>query len=213
MPSVEVCGDDLISISVATPADARAMAEFVRATGDWLEVVQGIESVVVQIDAVRNDVATAIAALEEEISGDIPPPVMPDAVLEIPVVYGGDDGPDLDDVCAAAGLDHDAFIALHSGSTYEVELVGFTPGFVYIGGLDERLKIPRRDEPRQSVPAGSVAIADGRTGIYALKSPGGWSIVGRTSYTLFDVDAAEPFPVRAGMRVRFVPVDAAGDPV
>ena len=82
-------------------------------------------------------------------------------------------------------------------------MVGFTPGFAFIGGLDERLRVPRRKEPRQCVPAGSVGIADERTGLYALASPGGWTLIGRTAYPLFDATAEQPFALSPGMRVRF----------
>ena len=88
-------------------------------------------------------------------------------------------------------------------------MVGFTPGFAFVGGLEECFHIPRRTEPRQRVAAGSVGIADGRTGLYALASPGGWNIIGRTPYPLFDPGAGDPFALKAGMRVRFVAIDAA----
>ena len=82
-------------------------------------------------------------------------------------------------------------------------MVGFTPGFTFIGGLDEKLRVPRREQPRQRVPAGSVGIADGRTGLYAMASPGGWTLIGRTDHKLFDATAAQPFALEPGMRVRF----------
>ena len=103
----------------------------------------------------------------------------------------------------------DEFIALHTGSEYTVEMLGFTPGFAFIGGLDERLRVPRRKEPRLRVDAGSVGIADGRTGLYAMASPGGWTLVGRTPLRLFDAKAEEPFALRAGTRIRFKPIEAS----
>jgi len=106
-------------------------------------------------------------------------------------------------------LSANELIALHTGQEYRVDLVGFTPGFVYIGGLDDVLHVPRRRQPRQHVEAGSVGIADGRTGLYALSGPGGWPLIGRTTFKLFDPRAAEPFPIRAGMRIRFVSISAA----
>ena len=89
-----------------------------------------------------------------------------------------------------------------------MDMIGFTPGFAFIGGLDECFRVPRRKEPRQRVAAGSVGIADGRTGLYAMASPGGWNIIGRTPHQLFDATAEDPFVLRAGMQVRFKAIDA-----
>ncbi len=207
--TVEFCGDDMLSIVVARPADAQALAESLRSSGDWIEVVPGIESVVVQFDATVSTIEAANEHVGELLARGIPPLESPDVLLEIPVVYGGDFGPDFDDVCMQSGLSAEELIALHTSSEYRVDLIGFTPGFVYVGGLDDKLSVPRRKEPRQHVPAGSVGIADGRTGLYALPGPGGWPLIGRTTFKLFDSAADEPFPVRAGMRIRFMAVGAA----
>ena len=102
----------------------------------------------------------------------------------------------------------DDVVALHTGCEYTVDMVGFTPGFAFIGGLDERLHVPRRKEPRQRVEAGSVGIADGRTGLYAMASPGGWTLIGRTPCKLFDPRVEPPFVLGAGMRVRFKAISA-----
>ncbi len=200
--------DDLLSLSADSPADAQALAALLRQKRAWLEVVAGIDSVVVRFDAAVVDAATARGQIEETLSDGVPPLKIDDELLEIPVVYGGDYGPDLDDLCHELGFSRDQFIALHSGSEYRVDMIGFTPGFAFIGGLDERLGVPRRQQPRQRVEAGSIGIADGRTGIYAVASPGGWTLVGRTPSVLFDAQAAEPFRIRAGMRIRFRPVEA-----
>lgn len=202
------CGDDLLSLAVASPPDAQALSAHLRATGAWLEVVAGIDSVVVRFDAVALDAGAVRQQIETIVAGGIPALPESDVLLEIPVVYGGEYGPDFDELCRDLGLSRDEFIALHTGSDYLVDMVGFTPGFAFVGGLDERLRVPRRTEPRQKVEAGSVGIADGRTGLYALASPGGWPLVGRTPYKLFDAQAAEPFPLRAGMRVRFRRISA-----
>jgi len=202
------CGDDLFSIPVAGPPEAQGLAEQLRASGTWLDIVPGIDSVVVRFDAARLDVATANNALEAALAAGIGSIRVREELVEIPVVYGGEYGPDLEDLCRRIGMTPAEFIALHTGSEYTVDMVGFTPGFAFVGGLDERLRIPRREEPRQRVEAGSVGIADGRTGLYAMASPGGWTLVGRTPLKLFDAGADEPFALRAGMRVRFKPVDA-----
>jgi len=202
------CGDDLLSLSVASPPDAQALAAHLRQTGAWLEVVAGIDSVVVRFDATALDPEAARQQIEHVVAGGIPALQEAEELLEIPVVYGGEYGPDFDELCRDLGLSRDEFIALHTGAEYRVDMIGFTPGFAFVGGLDERLRVPRRKEPRQRVEAGSIGIADGRTGLYALASPGGWSLVGRTPYALFDAQAAEPFPLRAGMRVRFQAIAA-----
>ena len=131
------------------------------------------------------------------------------AVVEIPVCYGGAFGPDLAYVAQHAGLAPDQVVALHSGPDYLVHMIGFAPGFPYLGGLDARLATPRRPQPRALVPAGAVGIAGPQTGVYSLPTPGGWQLIGRTPRRLFDVARAEPSLLRAGQKVRFVPIAAA----
>ncbi len=121
--------------------------------------------------------------------------------VELPVRY---DGADLDDVAAEAGLSPDEVIALHSGGDYTVRFCGFSPGFGYLDGLDERLHLPRRAEPRTSVPAGSVGIAGEFTGVYPRATPGGWRLLGRTEATMWDVRRDPPALLAPGTRVRFV---------
>ena len=202
------CGDDLFSIPVASPPEAQALAQQLRASGVWLDVVPGIDSVVVRFDAARVEATTAQREIEKSMAAGIVPLPAPDELIVVPVVYGGEHGPDLEELCRSVGMTPDEFIALHTGSEYTVDMVGFTPGFAFIGGLDERLRISRRKEPRLRVEAGSVGIADGRTGLYAMASPGGWTLVGRTPHKLFDANADEPFVLRAGMRIRFKAIDA-----
>lgn len=124
----------------------------------------------------------------------------------IPVRYGGADGPDLDEVARIAGLGVDEVVAAHSGATYEVQFIGFSPGFPYLAGLPAKLRTPRRETPRKSVPAGSVAIAGAQAGIYPVRSPGGWNVIGRTEFVLFDAAEAPGATLAAGDRVRFEPV-------
>lgn len=207
--AIEPCGDDLLSISVAGPEDAQALAEQLRASGDWREVVPGIESVVVQFDLSEITIDMASRRLGDGLAQGIPAIERPDVLLVVPVVYGRDVGPDFNDVCEQTGLSGDELIALHTSGEYRVDLVGFTPGFVYVGGLNDQLSVPRRTQPRQHVAAGSVGIADGRTGLYALPGPGGWALIGRTTFKLFDRYAKQPFPIRAGMRIQFVAISAA----
>jgi KipI family sensor histidine kinase inhibitor len=200
--------DDLFAIPAASPRDAQALAAQIRRSGTWLEVVPGIDSVVVCFDAVAVPASAAEALLEITLRDGVEPLAVGDTLVEIPVVYGGDYGPDLEELSRKTGLSTDQVIALHTGQEYEVDMVGFTPGFAFIGGLDDRLRVPRRSEPRQRVPAGSVGVADGRTGLYAMASPGGWTLIGRTPLRLFDPGARRPFALQPGMRVRFRAVAA-----
>ena len=200
-------GDDLISVSVADPKKAQALATALREGGHWLEAVAGIDSVVVRFDSVLIARADAEKRLDNALENS--PLIMStnERVVEIPVVYGGECGPDLEFVCEKLGLTREAFIALHCGE-YTVDMLGFTPGFAYIGGLDDRLYIERLPEPRQHIPAGSVGIAGGRTGLYSLPGPGGWPLIGRTSKPLFDAAADDPFTLSAGATVVFTAVES-----
>ena len=144
-------------------------------------------------------ILTPDGAAEEEESG----------VVELPVCYGGEFGPDLDFVAQRAGLSLEETIRIHSSVDYPVYMLGFTPGFPYLGGMDERLASPRLDVPRTLVAAGSVGIAGAQTGVYPVASPGGWRLIGRTPARLYDPVREEPFLLRAGQRLRFKPIDGA----
>lgn len=127
-------------------------------------------------------------------------------VFRLPVCYGGDYGPDLDFVCHHSGLSAQEVIALHSAPDYLIYMLGFLPGFAYLGGLDPRLHTPRLDSPRTCIPAGSVGIGGAQTGVYPLASPGGWQLLGRTPVSVFDRQRQEPILYRAGDLVHFVPI-------
>jgi inhibitor of KinA len=126
--------------------------------------------------------------------------------VEIPVCYGLEFGPDLEAVASHCKLSTEEVIARHSGAEYRVYMLGFAPGFPYLGGLDPAIAAPRRETPRLKVPAGSVGIAGMQTGVYPLESPGGWQIIGRTPSRLFRPELEEPCLLRPGDRLRFVPV-------
>lgn len=125
--------------------------------------------------------------------------------IEIPVVYGGEQGPDLHEVARHSGLTPRQVVELHASVDYVVWFLGFQPGFPYLGGLPEQLITPRRAEPRLLVPAGSVGIGGAQTGIYPLPTPGGWQLIGTTPQALFDPAKSEPVLLRPGDSVRFVP--------
>ncbi len=127
-------------------------------------------------------------------------------VVEIPVRYGADDGPDLPEIARIAGMSEEEVIARHSGRDYYCYMLGFTPGFPYLGGMDPKIAAPRLATPRTKIPAGSVGIAGEQTGVYPLDSPGGWQLIGRTDARLFDPDRNPPTLIAAGDTVRFVPV-------
>lgn len=122
--------------------------------------------------------------------------------VRLPVSYGGTFGPDLADVAAHAGLSQEEVVSRHAAGVYRVYLLGFRPGFPYLGGLDPRLATPRRTEPRLRVEGGSVGIAGAQTGVYPEPSPGGWNIIGRTPLALY----RESSLLRPGDTLRFVPV-------
>ncbi len=129
--------------------------------------------------------------------------------ITIPVCYGGAYGPDLLDVATHVRLPADDVVARHTGAEYRVAMLGFAPGFPYLLGLDPQLAVPRRDDPRQRVPIGSVAIGGGQTGIYPQQLPGGWQLIGRTPLRLFDAASEPPSRLVAGDRVRFQAIDEA----
>ncbi len=141
---------------------------------------------------------------------DEPPEAAPETtVMEIPVCYGGGFGPDLAFVAAHTGLSPAEVIARHTAPEYLVHMIGFAPGFPYLGGLDAQLATPRRAQPRPLVPAGAVGIAGPQTGIYSLPTPGGWQLIGRTPLALFNPEWAAPSRLRAGQRLRFVAIGEA----
>jgi inhibitor of KinA len=127
--------------------------------------------------------------------------------ITIPVCYGGDFGPDLEEVAVLHQLSTADVIKLHSLVTYMVFMIGFVPGFAYLGGMDERLITPRKATPRKAVPAGAVGIAGQQTGVYPLQTPGGWQIIGQTPVKLFDANREQPSLLKAGDMVKFKPID------
>jgi len=125
------------------------------------------------------------------------------APIEIPVCYESEFAFDLEDVARRAGLDLEEVVDLHCAAEYRVHCIGFTGGFPFLGGLPRKIETPRRDVPRKEIPAGSVAIGGKQTGIYPIKSPGGWNVIGRTPLKLFDPQKSPPTLLCAGDRVRF----------
>lgn len=129
-----------------------------------------------------------------------------DRVVKIPVFYGGEMGPDLEFVAAYHGLTPNEVIAIHSSVKYLVYMLGFAPGFPFMGGMDKQIATPRKETPRLAIPPGSVGIAGNQTGIYPLETPGGWQIIGRTPSRLFLPEQSPPTLLQPGDRIQFVPI-------
>ena len=172
-----------------------------------VEAVPTFRSLLVHYDPLK----IGAARLQERI-GELP---VDDAVsaeaariATLPVTYGGEHGPDIGDVAAAAGISEEEVVGLHSGITHYVYMIGFAPGHPYLGDLPEALALPRRQTPRTRIPAGTVAIAVGQTVVYPFESPGGWHAIGRTPARLFDIRREHPALLRAGDQVEFRPVAA-----
>jgi KipI family sensor histidine kinase inhibitor len=189
-------------LDTALNTRAIALAAALKKRRDVRHAVAGHASVTVQFDP---DQVTheALAAAIRRLATRRPPMEEPGRLHRIPVVY---DGPDLGSVAADLGLSTQRVVELHGTPIYRAFLVGFVPGWAYLGPLSDELVLPRRATPRTQVPAGSVAIAGRQTGIYPLASPGGWHLIGRTSVRLFLPDSDPPSLFRAGDRVKFFAV-------
>lgn len=179
-----------------------------------IELVPAFASVAVHYDpahvppdgasaAESSPYARFAAAIEIALTGLADEPLPEPRVVEVPVCYGDLFGPDLDEVAQAHGLAAADVVRLHTDAMYSVHMLGFAPGFAYLGGLPREIATPRRDQPRMAVPAGSVGIGGSQTGIYPLVSPGGWNLIGRTPLRLFDSNRAPPTLLAVGDRVIF----------
>ena len=195
MTALRPYGQHATLIDLPDPGLVGGIAAAAHRVRGVVEVVPGASTVLVRFTGTsRDSVDEALAALEPEVVA------VRSAQVVLPVRY---DGADLAAVAAAAGLDVDAVVALHSSAEYTVRFCGFAPGFAYLDGLDPRLRLPRLASPRTSVPAGSVAVAAEFTGVYPRSSPGGWHLLGRTDAVLWDADRDPPALLSPGTRVRF----------
>jgi KipI family sensor histidine kinase inhibitor len=197
---------------VAAAARAQAVASRIRSLATeqpgWGAVVPAAASVLVHVDPVAPGVEAAISAIREALEAGLPDHEAGPAVgaaIEIPVRYGGGEGPDLDEVANLTGLSAESVIEAHASVEYRVLFLGFAPGFAYLGPLPPSIVVPRRASPRVRVPSGSVAVAGPNTAVYPVDSPGGWRILGRTSVGLWDPRRDPPALLEPGAVVRFVP--------
>lgn len=210
-------GDAAFMIDVGEEIDVtinrrvRAMAARVAARlADYtrVDVTPAYAAFMVSFDPSLVALEVVEAAIREAAAGNTPDPEGGRRFI-ISVSYGGEHGPDLEEVAAIHGISADEVIRRHAGRDYPIYCLGFSPGFAFLGDLDPSLSTPRLETPRQRVPAGSVAIGGGQTGVYPTETPGGWRLIGRTAVTLFDVSRIPPVPYEPGDVIRFVPISPA----
>ena len=217
-PTISPVGDCAISIDFGQVIDPK-INRHIRQTIERIQELKldGITELVptycallIQYDAMLysySDICNLMEPLlEPSVTNDANDRV---TVIEIPTVYGGEFGPDLGFVASHNNLTEDEVVAIHSGTDYLVYMLGFIPGFTYLGGMDPRIATPRLSSPRTLIPAGSVGIAGEQTGTYPSDSPGGWQIIGRTPVTMYDMSKKQAALLSAGDYVRYVPIDEA----
>jgi len=203
-------GDEALLVTLGTSIDPELLRNVLalerdlreRRPAGLLSTVAAYASLLCHYDPDVTDSARLAASIGE-LEGRVGPPIPSRPVIDVPTRY---EGPDLGDVALKTGLTPAGVIERHAGREYLVYCVGFAPGFTYCGTLPGALSVPRLASPRMQVPAGSVGITGQQTGIYAVDSPGGWNLIGRTEMRLFDPTANPPARFKAGDRLRFVPV-------
>ncbi|AZU64395.1 5-oxoprolinase subunit PxpB [Neobacillus mesonae] len=192
-------------IAKDTNARVRNLASLVEketSTG-FGEVILGYRTLLIHYDPVRLSYEQVVKRLKQWGEMDHNSISSASRTVRVPVLYGGEWGPDLNDVAVHNNLSPEEVISIHSGGEYLVYFLGFTPGYPFMGGMSEKISTPRLPSPRVSIPAGSVGIAGNQTGIYPVKSPGGWRLIGRTPLKLYDPEREKPFLFESGDIVRF----------
>ena len=214
--TISPVGDSAILISfgdVICPTINRKIQHVIETIHDMkdpaiYELIPAYTSLMIQYDALAYSYTELKSKLEPVLSINID--ISEEdrvTVVEIPTLYGGDYGPDLSSVASYHNMSEHDVIKIHSGTDYLVYMLGFIPGFAYLGGMNPCIATPRLQAPRQSIPAGSVGIAGEQTGIYPSQSPGGWQIIGRTPVVMYDLERESPSLLSAGQYVRYVPID------
>ena len=171
------------------------------------DVIPAFSSLLINYDPRVIDYRKLKRRLEKLLKLEVSKKASSSRIFEIPVCYGGEYGPDLENIAKHANLTPQEVIDIHSSSDYLIYMLGFLPGFCYLGGLDERIHTPRLANPRIKISAGSVGIGGSQTGIYPLDSPGGWQLMGMTPVKTYDPEREVPILVEAGDYIRFVPID------
>lgn len=202
-------GDDALGITQTDKAMRDRLALALRADQNWLEIIPGATGLTVQFDPTTETPGEAAARLATALSQPVATGIVTQTKLEIPVCYEPPYALDMDEICAALNLTPAELVARHTAPLYRIDLLGFTPGFAYLEEGDPNLNVPRKAIPRQRLPAGSVGLAGGLTGLYALAGPGGWPIIGRTPLALFGNQYTDMFNLDAGMLIRFRAISAA----
>lgn len=216
-PRLLPVGDSSLLVEFGREVDSRMNAR-VRALSDavlaadfnWLQdIVPAFASLLICYDKRRVQLNEVSAAVQELLAGL--PEVWDEErrVWLVPVCYEGEFAPDMADMEELCGLTREEIVAIHSGRDYQIYMLGFLPGFPYLGGLDERIHAARLDSPRVRIEAGSVGIGGAQTGIYPCASPGGWRLIGKTPAVLYDPNREQPIVYQAGDYIRFVPISAA----
>ena len=215
-PTISPVGDCAISIDfgqVIDPKINRHIRQIIEQIKDLrldgiIELVPTYCALLVQYDAMvysYSDICKILEPTLQESVTDSANELV--TIVEIPTVYGGEFGPDLGFVASHNHISEDEVVSIHSGTDYLVYMLGFIPGFTYLGGMDPRIVTPRLSSPRTLIPAGSVGIAGEQTGTYPSDSPGGWQIIGRTPVTMYDMSKKQAALLQAGDYVRYVPID------
>jgi inhibitor of KinA len=201
--------DERVDAALNAHCAAVAAALAAAAVAGVRDIVPAIRSVAVYFDPLKTDRDRLEEAVRASAGTRTTRAALPPARIDVPVCYDPQFGLDLAEVARFGDTTEGEVIALHTGVTYQVFMMGFLPGFAYMGTVTQRIAAPRRESPRPRVAAGSVGIAGTQTGIYPLDTPGGWQIIGRTPLAPFDLTRPLPFLFNAGDSVRFHPIDVA----
>ena len=211
---VRWAGDTLLlveweqTIDVAINRQVMALAERVRvrAVAGVRDIVPGYCSLGLHVDPLNADVGALERIIGDRTENASDADENDQRLVQLPVRYGGQHGPDLASIAASAGCTPEEVVELHTTPTYRVYMLGFVPGFAYLGRVDRRIAAPRHHTPRDLVPAGSVGIAGEQTGVYPRATPGGWQLIGRTEAVMFDARREPPSLLQPGNLVRFVAI-------
>lgn len=206
-------GDSAVLVKFASKIDPKVNAMvhalsalILKEKPEWIvETIPAYSSLTVIYDPKVIDFITVIDKLNE-LEKKCKSQLIFSSLIEVPTVYGGEYGPDLRFVAKYNRLSVEEVVKIHSSTEYLVYMLGFTPGFAYLGGMSKKIATPRLEKPRKKVPAGSVGIGGKQTGIYPFESPGGWRIIGRTPLVLFDVEKDPPVLLKSGDRVKFISI-------